>query len=95
MRNCWLMAKRPGSFTPASWRMKTPGPSERTANGNGAGETVATMQTKDSVTTVQGCPAEAHHDREVPKIDLLSPLTVHGFTLRNRIVMSPMCHARP
>jgi 2,4-dienoyl-CoA reductase-like NADH-dependent reductase (Old Yellow Enzyme family) len=31
------------------------------------------------------------HDREVPEIDLLSPLTVRGVTLRNRIVMSPMC----
>jgi 2,4-dienoyl-CoA reductase-like NADH-dependent reductase (Old Yellow Enzyme family) len=27
----------------------------------------------------------------VPDIDLLSPLTVRGITLRNRIVMSPMC----
>src|ERR1700693_1497315 len=34
---------------------------------------------------------EANHDREVPEIDLLSPLTIRGITLRNRIVMSPMC----
>jgi 2,4-dienoyl-CoA reductase-like NADH-dependent reductase (Old Yellow Enzyme family) len=27
----------------------------------------------------------------VPEIDLLSPLTIRGVTLRNRIVMSPMC----
>ena len=33
----------------------------------------------------------ADHDREVPEIDLLSPLTIRGVTLRNRIVMSPMC----
>lgn len=39
----------------------------------------------------QGCPAEAQHDREVPDIDLLSPLTMRGITLRNRIAMSPMC----
>lgn len=39
----------------------------------------------------QGCPAGADHDREVPEIDLLSPLTIRGVTLRNRIVMSPMC----
>src|SRR5262245_17038535 len=39
----------------------------------------------------QGCPAGTDHDREVPEIDLLSPLTIHGVTLRNRIVMSPMC----
>ena len=38
-----------------------------------------------------GCPADADHDREVPEIDLLSPLTIRGVTLRNRIVMSPMC----
>src|SRR5262245_41679425 len=38
-----------------------------------------------------GCPAATDHDREVPEIDLLSPLTIRGVTLRNRIVMSPMC----
>jgi 2,4-dienoyl-CoA reductase-like NADH-dependent reductase (Old Yellow Enzyme family) len=27
----------------------------------------------------------------VPEVDLLSPLTIRGVTLRNRIVMSPMC----
>jgi 2,4-dienoyl-CoA reductase-like NADH-dependent reductase (Old Yellow Enzyme family) len=38
-----------------------------------------------------GCPAGTDHDREVPEIDLLSPLTIRRVTLRNRIVMSPMC----
>lgn len=38
-----------------------------------------------------GCPAGTEHDREVPEIDLLSPLTIRGITLRNRIAMSPMC----
>lgn len=38
-----------------------------------------------------GCPAGVDHDREVPEIDLLSPLTIRGVTFRNRIVMSPMC----
>lgn len=38
-----------------------------------------------------GCPADTDHDREIPEIDLLSPLTIRGITLRNRIVMSPMC----
>lgn len=38
-----------------------------------------------------GCPADADHDREVPEIDLLSELKIRGVTLRNRIVMSPMC----
>lgn len=37
------------------------------------------------------CTANADHDREVPEIDLLSPLTLRGVTLRNRIAMSPMC----
>src|SRR5215213_6882826 len=39
----------------------------------------------------QGCQSTTDHDREVPEIDLLSPLTIRGVTLRNRIVMSPMC----
>jgi 2,4-dienoyl-CoA reductase-like NADH-dependent reductase (Old Yellow Enzyme family) len=38
-----------------------------------------------------GCPAGTDHDREVPEVDLLSPLTIRGITFRNRIVMSPMC----
>src|SRR5215475_7237150 len=38
-----------------------------------------------------GCPAGTDHDREVPEIDLLSPLAIRGVTLRNRIAMSPMC----
>ena len=41
--------------------------------------------------TSHGCPAGADHDREVPEIDLLTPATFRGVTLRNRIVMSPMC----
>src|SRR5208337_1123768 len=40
---------------------------------------------------VHGCRAGSDHDREVPDVDLLSPLTIRGVTLRNRIVMSPMC----
>jgi 2,4-dienoyl-CoA reductase-like NADH-dependent reductase (Old Yellow Enzyme family) len=38
-----------------------------------------------------GCVADADHDRDVPEIDLLSPLTIRGVTFRNRVVMSPMC----
>ena len=41
--------------------------------------------------STHGCLAGAEHDRETPEIDLLSPLTIRGVTLRNRIVMSPMC----
>jgi 2,4-dienoyl-CoA reductase-like NADH-dependent reductase (Old Yellow Enzyme family) len=39
----------------------------------------------------RGCVANVDHDREVPEIDLLSPLTLRGVTFRNRIGMSPMC----
>src|SRR5215212_7842148 len=42
-------------------------------------------------TGARGATADAEHDREVPEVDLLSPLTVRGVTFRNRIVMSPMC----
>src|ERR1700722_5996847 len=38
-----------------------------------------------------GCISGTEHDRGVPEIDLLSPLSVGGLQLRNRIVMSPMC----
>ena len=38
-----------------------------------------------------GCRAGTEHDRDIPEIDLLSPLTIRGVTFRNRIVMSPMC----
>jgi 2,4-dienoyl-CoA reductase-like NADH-dependent reductase (Old Yellow Enzyme family) len=42
-------------------------------------------------TRSHGAPAETDHDRELPEIDLFSPLTIRGVTLRNRVVMSPMC----
>jgi 2,4-dienoyl-CoA reductase-like NADH-dependent reductase (Old Yellow Enzyme family) len=38
-----------------------------------------------------GCPAGTDHDREVPEVDLLSPLAIRSVTFRNRIAMSPMC----
>ncbi|MDB5748334.1 MAG: oxidoreductase [Massilia sp.] len=38
-----------------------------------------------------GAIVDASHDREVPEVDLLSPLTLRGVTLRNRIAMAPMC----
>ena len=37
------------------------------------------------------CSSDADHDREVPEIDLLSPMTIRGVHFRNRIAMSPMC----
>lgn len=52
-----------------------------------------TQRTTDATDNphTHGCPSGADHDREVPEIDLLSPYTIRGVTLRNRIVMSPMC----
>jgi 2,4-dienoyl-CoA reductase (NADPH2) len=38
-----------------------------------------------------GCPTSARHDRSSAEVDLLSPLTIRGVTLRNRIGVSPMC----
>jgi 2,4-dienoyl-CoA reductase-like NADH-dependent reductase (Old Yellow Enzyme family) len=52
-----------------------------------------TYQPKDQalqVTTRAG-RAGADHDRDVPEIDLLSPLMIRGVKFRNRIAMSPMC----
>lgn len=45
----------------------------------------------DSNHCLKGCLSGADHDREVPEIDLVSPLTIRGVTFRNRIGMSPMC----
>src|ERR1700731_4627621 len=42
------------------------------------------------VTTRAG-QAGADHDRELPEIDLLSPLKIREVTFRNRIAVSPMC----
>jgi 2,4-dienoyl-CoA reductase (NADPH2) len=39
----------------------------------------------------KGCTADVDHDRNVPEIDLLTPYSVRGVTLRNRIAVSPMC----
>lgn len=47
------------------------------------------MSEKNQKTRI--CFAGADHDREVPEIDLLSPLKIRGVTFRNRIGMSPMC----
>ncbi len=69
--------------------MQNPGSSEaNTAKGH---EAPATTAQAGSLPATHGCPAGAQHDREVPEIDLLSPLTIRSITLRNRIVVSPMC----
>jgi 2,4-dienoyl-CoA reductase-like NADH-dependent reductase (Old Yellow Enzyme family) len=72
--------------------MKTPGRiGTITANEPEAPAGAADTRFQHPVGTVHGCLSGADHDREVPEIDLLSPLTIRGVTLRNRIVMSPMC----
>ncbi len=38
-----------------------------------------------------GCLTQVDHDRNIPDFDLLSPLKIKAITLRNRIVVSPMC----
>jgi 2,4-dienoyl-CoA reductase-like NADH-dependent reductase (Old Yellow Enzyme family) len=46
---------------------------------------------RDALMQHSGCVSEVDHDRSFPDFDLLSPLTIKGITLKNRIVMSPMC----
>jgi 2,4-dienoyl-CoA reductase-like NADH-dependent reductase (Old Yellow Enzyme family) len=53
--------------------------------------TQASEQASEIQGSLHGCPSETEHDRGVPEIDLLSPLSIGGLQLRNRIVMSPMC----
>src|SRR6476660_8375259 len=45
----------------------------------------------DAAGTWRGCLADSDHDRNVPEVDLLTPLAIRGVTLANRIGMSPMC----
>lgn len=49
------------------------------------------MEDQKEPSTTPGNRADCQHDREIPEVDLLTPLTLRGVTLRNRIVMSPMC----
>lgn len=37
------------------------------------------------------CDAVSEHDRELPEVDLFTPLELRGLKLPNRIAMSPMC----
>lgn len=47
--------------------------------------------TGTETTKQHGCPSDVDHDRNIPDIDLLSPLTIRGTTVKNRIAVSPMC----
>lgn len=47
------------------------------------------MGTTNEHSTLNACHAD--HDRNQPDVNALSPLTIRGVRLRNRIVYSPMC----
>jgi 2,4-dienoyl-CoA reductase-like NADH-dependent reductase (Old Yellow Enzyme family) len=72
--------------------MKTSGPSgSTTVTKPPAPADAPSPRSQNSPDGLHGCLAGSDHDREVPEIDLLSGLSIRGITLRNRIVMSPMC----
>lgn len=50
-----------------------------------------TSSSQSSIQTIDEAQCHCEHDREIPQIDLLTPLTIRGVTFRNRIAMSPMC----
>jgi 2,4-dienoyl-CoA reductase-like NADH-dependent reductase (Old Yellow Enzyme family) len=41
--------------------------------------------------TIRAGRAVCEHDREVPEVDLFTPIALRGLTIRNRIAMAPMC----
>jgi 2,4-dienoyl-CoA reductase-like NADH-dependent reductase (Old Yellow Enzyme family) len=49
------------------------------------------MRNANRETTMRAGRAICDHDREVPEVDLFSPLTIRSLTFRNRLAMSPMC----
>ena len=53
--------------------------------------TQAIYRNDEARVPVLGCDVDSRHDQELAEIDLLTPLTIRGVSLRNRIVMSPMC----
>lgn len=53
--------------------------------------TQATYRNDEAHVPVLGCDVDSRHDQELAEIDLLTPLTIRGVSLRNRIVISPMC----
>ena len=54
-------------------------------------DTESALATAAAIIPTSGCVTGVDHDRNVPEVDLLSPLTVRGVTFRNRIGVSPMC----
>ena len=41
--------------------------------------------------TIRAGRALCDHDREVPEVDLFTPMMIRRLTFRNRLAMSPMC----
>lgn len=48
-------------------------------------------ETQHAISRLGGCDAAVDHDRNLPEVDLLSPLKLRDVTLRSRIGVSPMC----
>lgn len=72
--------------TPSVGETRPPPPTSGAADKN--------VPLSTSASALQGSiqtQCQSEHDREVPEVDLLSPLTIRGVTFRNRIAMSPMC----
>src|SRR5262245_8825767 len=88
-RSCGITRQRVPALASPDARMPDIRPRDERTNGDRAMTDHRADYTQKPA--AYGCPAGADHDREVPEIDLLSPLTIRGVTLRNRIVMSPMC----
>ena len=49
------------------------------------------MRNASREVTIRAGRAICDHDREVPEVDLFTPMTIRGLTFRNRLAMSPMC----
>jgi 2,4-dienoyl-CoA reductase-like NADH-dependent reductase (Old Yellow Enzyme family) len=51
----------------------------------------STVENSTREMTSRAGRAHCAHDREVPEVDLFTPITIRDVTFRNRIAMSPMC----
>lgn len=54
-------------------------------------EGMTVQKARTTSETATGCVTESEHNSVNPEQDLLTPLKIRGVTLRNRIVLSPMC----
>jgi 2,4-dienoyl-CoA reductase-like NADH-dependent reductase (Old Yellow Enzyme family) len=56
-----------------------------------AGVSTSGTEGRSTGESIRQTQCHSRHDREIPEVDLLSPLTIRGITFPNRIAMSPMC----